>query len=669
MADMMDDYSTADILARTPGSRGMTERERRRLMQRQRAGLDLMAEDERALENDAARRGAVSGEVADAGLGLMAEATGVPSIVRGGHDVKRGWDEGSGLRMAAGAGQMALGVMPGASFLSPTKALVGAALSNPVRGAAIGGATALPQSLLNISDARAASPDAEIRDRIARMNPQELMAYQKMIGATPDGKPGGETIMRAMAYEAQQGAAAKAAQAQAEADRQARVEIEKARMAGGNQLELARIEAAAKTKAEVDRMKAQAEIETAAKDKAREESATLSIRKLYPTASSMVPVLSGIVAGATGGKIRGASVARHNAELESMIPRWKAAVDARDPILAKSFESSVNALRSKGPGGGWAAAGAGAGEGALIGLLPEEIDIGRGVPHAMERALSTETLLRGLTTGAMGAGAAAAAGIGARARGIKKEPVGDYGPETQALTGANQNAITQADAYRSYQDALNRNAVAANNGATDVSINAAKNKGLLATAEADAEALPGLLAQQRQSAADAARTAVPVPPPAGAPAAQSGGPPVPPVSVQPPQRQLPPPEPAQNRSLPPPEKQPRQWANIWSDPARDAVLQFRKENPGVPLEALSAPMLRGMIIARLPQGAPQPSAALVRDRLSKLKDAAGRGTAVTSERDLAGLMATDPRRSTFSIAGPAISAGMGLGLMSDWPGQ
>ena len=198
-----------------------------------------------------------------------------------------------------------------------------------------------------------------------------------------------------------------------------------------------------------------------------------------------------------------------------------------------------------------------------------------------------------------------------------------------------------------------------------------QNAGLLASAKADAEALPGLLARQRQSAFDAARTDAPAQMPAGASVAQSAAPPVPQAMAPTPPRPQPRPAPVQNQMpLPPsPNKQPRAWANVWSDPARSSVLDWVKTNPGLPIESLSAPMLRGMIIARLPPGAPPPSAALVRDRLSKLKDEIGRGTATTA-KDLVGLLATDPRRYRFSIAGPAIGAGaMGYGLMSDQPDQ
>lgn len=664
--DLMSDLTTADVF---------DEYSRRTKRDRP---LGLPAELATMIHNAQRGEGQYAPEIQGAGsvsnflsipgnvISALAEMTGIPSIVRGVANIRRGYDEGSPLRMAGGAGQAALGAVPGVSALRPGMSMM-RAMADPVRGAALGGAVTLPQALLDVSDANAQTAQGGIIAKLQAMSPDEIKAYQALIGAQPDGRLGPDTLRRAAAYEAAQAERQRAAEAEAKASRA----VDMARVQGDSEAK----KAAAVAEAEI---RARAEAEAKARAQTRDDQAKLPMRQLYPNASAFVPVLSAMIAGATGGKILGSYASRYNKKLDDLVPRWKAATDAKDPALAQAFAGQISSLRRAGPGGLLPAVAAGGAEGGFIGLLPEEIDVGRGIPGAVEKFISLDTLKRGALTVAMGAAAGGTAALGVGAKYRKAEPVGDYTAETNVLNGVNQKSISTADAYRSYQDALSRNAIASGDARTREAVSAARNDGLMATARADAEALPGLLAQQRQSALDAAkraadaeRLAAPVQPAAGASAAQSAAPPVPQATapIQPrPQLQ---PAPVQSRTAlsPPPNKQPRRWANVWSDPARASVLDWVKTNPGVPIEALSAPMLRGMIIARLPPGAAQPSAALVRDRLSKLKDEIGRGTATTS-KDLLGLLTTDPRRSRFSIAGPAIGAGaMGYGLMSDQPGQ
>jgi len=656
MAGLFDDdsYSTADVVARAAGN-ALPERARRRIMQKQVAGLELTPDEERMIENDQAARGAKADPIAEGGLGLMAEGTGVPSMIRGGRNMDRGYNEGSPLRMAGGAGEILLGATPGASLLGPMRGMVGKALSDPVRGAIWGGATTLPGAVANVADARAATPEGEMAAKIAKMPPDQLKAFQKMIGATADGRPGGETVMRALAYEKQQEDALKASAAQ---------ELAKQGVEGDNAAKIA----AAKIKAE-------AEVAAAGKDKARTESANLPIRQLWPEASAMVPVASAVLAGATGGKIRGAAVNKYNRGIEEMMPRWKAAVDAKDPILAQEFQKTIAGMRAKGPGGFWPAFGAGGIEGAVIGTLPEDIDIGRGVPGAVERATSQENMIRGLTAGVIGAGTASLAALGVRAKGMKKESTGDYGPETAALTGTNQKGVSQAQDYFGYQAGLAKNKGLLDDQLTANAIKGEQNRGLLSGSQAASEEQALLLAEAQRTAAAARASAAETrqlgaggPPMADAASGPSGATSVPPVTVQPPPRLPPQPAPVANqpqKALPPPEKDAREWANVWSEPARESVADFIKSSPGVPLSSLTAVELREMIISRLPPGAPHPSASTVRNKLADMKKAAGPGE--MNERKFTTLMDMDPSRSRFGMVGPAIAAGGlagGLGLMN-----
>jgi hypothetical protein len=96
------------------------------------------------------------GDDQDSIVGPMAlEATGIPSIARGVRDVGRGMREGDNLRTAAGAGQIGLGIMPGAGLFRGGRAVLNAATGTAPRAAATMGAATLPMAAADVRDAQA----------------------------------------------------------------------------------------------------------------------------------------------------------------------------------------------------------------------------------------------------------------------------------------------------------------------------------------------------------------------------------------------------------------------------------------------------------------------------------------------------------------------------------
>lgn len=105
------------------------------------------------------------------------ELTGIPSIVRGGRNIGRAFSEGDPLRGLQGAGEVALGALPGAAAFRPGRALLRALTATP--GRAVGstaalGATGLPSE---IGDAQA---EAETNAGNAIFSDPEVKALMDM---------------------------------------------------------------------------------------------------------------------------------------------------------------------------------------------------------------------------------------------------------------------------------------------------------------------------------------------------------------------------------------------------------------------------------------------------------------------------------------------------------
>ncbi len=143
-----------------------------------------------------------------------------------------------------------------------------------------------------------------------------------------------------------------------------------------------------------------------------------------------------------------------------------------------------------------------------------------------------------------------------------------------------------------------------------------------------------------------------------------------PATVPPPAPQRPPPQPEpvqSQKALPAPggPDRPTPWATKHTSAATAAIKEFMSENPGVSMEALSAPRLRTMMQKHLPPGVEVPSDQLIRKRLKEMRDRMPKDEPPSMKAFLA-IQAKDPYRKLL----PAIGAGgLGMGLLGEWPGD
>ena len=85
---------------------------------------------------------------------LAVEATGVPSLVRGGANIGEGLAAGDGWKVAGGAGQAVIGMLPAGAAMRPAAPIVNALTGSVPRMAATGAFAGVP---IGISEAQAAS--------------------------------------------------------------------------------------------------------------------------------------------------------------------------------------------------------------------------------------------------------------------------------------------------------------------------------------------------------------------------------------------------------------------------------------------------------------------------------------------------------------------------------
>lgn len=116
---------------------------------------------------------------------LAVEATGGPSIMRGVDNIRRGIDEGDVVRGVGGAGQVALGVIPGASMVrGPVGAAVGALMPSLPAAIATTTALGLPIAIADGAEAGARNAVSSIdNDPTVRRLRSELAAVEAMKGA------------------------------------------------------------------------------------------------------------------------------------------------------------------------------------------------------------------------------------------------------------------------------------------------------------------------------------------------------------------------------------------------------------------------------------------------------------------------------------------------------
>ena len=345
--------------------------------------------------------------------------TGIPGVVDGGQNIYRGTRDGNLLQGAKGAGQVAVGAMPGGFAFRGGRKVIGKMFDSPMKSMGFAAGTTLPDAMLNARYAMAAQDDikAETETKLRSMKPDELKAYQAMIGATPDGLFGPNTLQLAMQYDQKQKSQLKAEQ-----------ELKAKSIEGDNaaKVEAARIRAEAE--AEIAK---QAAAEKAALE-AKDREAKTPFRDLYPEIMPYMPVIAGVGAAGLGSMIRGSAGRVFNDEMRDLSNRWRQSVQSNNQPLANSLQSQFNTLKSRGPGGELPALGAGATFGAELSILPEEIDLWRGVPGAWERATNLESMgKRAAVGGLIGAGSAH---MGARIRGdMQNRYHKGYQSETQAM--------------------------------------------------------------------------------------------------------------------------------------------------------------------------------------------------------------------------------------------
>lgn len=631
------DYTTADLMARMPGSQGMTERERRRLMNKERAGLGLLDTEVRMLENDVERRRAVADPI---GSGL-AEVSGVPSIMRGVDSIQRGMDEGDVLRGLGGAGQVAMGVMPGASLTSGGARAIGALYGSIPRATATGTALTLPMAMADSAEAQSAKARQQ-----APQQPQPAPTAADPLAEMVKGNPGLEARYRLLMQKEAASTASIPGVNRASSDAVRARASEEATQIRRDLMETIDKEQAAKRNAATV-----------------EENRNKSVREIYSDYMPYLPVAAGIAGGVGGGVIKGLYGRAYNAKTGQASESWRKAVDAKDPYAAQAAQAEMMALRAQGPGGTKPAIAFGATVGGEAALLPDEVDYARALPgsklesEVWQRVTDPVAVAKRVGIGALtGAAPSLSASelVGAVAG---RRPAPGYAAETASLMAPyTQKGTADLGALSRYQSASNA-----------LDMQKVKDAGLLSIAKEDALGLLSAAQHKNQTAVEVQRLSgasrqldAGARPAVGASAAQGAGPsgPTGPIPAQP--RLAPAPGSSGNPALPAPVKEPRDWANLWSEPARATVRDYIKSNPNIPLSSLTAPQLLAGIKARLPEGSRLPAESTVRGYLKNLREATGDKTSIATVRKT---FAGDPGRSLFAI--PAIGAGLGLLSGSD----
>ena len=612
------DYSTSDLIARMAGAQGLSERERRRLMKKEQAGLGLLDDETRALENDVQRRRAVADPIG----GLLAEFSGVPSIGRGLENMQRAGSEGDVMRGLGGAGQIAMGAMPMAGMTGRGASALASMYSSVPRAAASGAALTLPMAYTESAEAAKAKQPAQ-------------PAPQPAVPVTDD--PLTELVRGNPALEARHRLLL-----QKEADA-------KASIPGVNRASSDAIRRKASEEASAIRGELMQAIERSTADKraadTTEANKNKSVREIYSEYMPYVAAAPVILGGAGGAMIKGMHNRAYNARTGNVSDSWQRSIAGGDKAGALAAQAEMAALKAKGAGGTLPAIAFGAGIGAEASLLPDELDMVRAQPGSplakdvWDRLTDAPGMTKRIAMGAL-SGAAPAGATGELTGAVmSRRPARTYGPETASLNAKYTSAgLDDLGALGKYQR------------------EEAKNLGLLASVREDAQGLVDAARSQRDDAARMRQTATASSSPAGPTAGLLEGLEVPPgLAPAASRRQPPQPESDRMRALPAPEKDARQWANVWSDPARAAVKEYITNNPGAPLTSLTAPQLREAIRARLPEGVAPPSESTVRGYLKNLREATG---PKVTQPALRKQFASDPKRALFAL--PIAAGGIGL---------
>lgn len=612
------DYTTSDLIARMAGAQGLSERERRRLMKKEQAGLGLLDDETRALENDVQRRRAVADPIG----GLLAEFSGVPSIGRGLENMQRAGSEGDVMRGLGGAGQIAMGAMPMAGMTGRGASALASMYSSVPRAAASGAALTLPMAYTESAEAAKAKQPAQ-------------PAPQPAVPVTDD--PLTELVRGNPALEARHRLLL-----QKEAD--AKASIPGVNRASSDAIRQKASEEASAIRGELMQAIERSTAEKRAAD-TTEANKNKSVREIYSEYMPYVAAAPVILGGAGGAMIKGMHNRAYNARTGNVSDSWQRSIAGGDKAGALAAQAEMAALKAKGAGGTLPAIAFGAGIGAEASLLPDELDMVRAQPGSplakdvWDRLTDAPGMTKRIALGAL-SGAAPAGATGELTGAVmSRRPARTYGPETASLNAKYTSAgLDDLGALGKYQR------------------EEAKNLGLLASVREDAQGLVDAARSQRDDAARMRQTATASSSPAGPQAGLLEG-----IEAQPglapaaSRRQPPQPESDRMRALPAPEKDARQWANVWSEPARAAVLEFSKANPNAPLTSLTAPQLVSAIKMRLPEGVAPPSESTARGYLKSLREATG---PKVTQPALRKQFASDPKRALFAL--PIAAGGIGL---------
>ena len=352
------------------------------------------------------------------------EFTGLPAMDRGGGNLIEGLRQSDPMRVAGGAVEAAAGALPYAGATRVANALFRTVPRGMASGAAIGAAPLAGDGALSPTPAQAQTvvTEADINNKLRSMSQDQLRAYQAQIGlpeTDQDGRIGPQTRAAALAYETRQAAqndvAAKAKLEQARIEAQGRAQAEQER---------ARIEA----QAAAERAKAQQALEL--EGQRRTTAKKTPLRDLYPEVMPWLPVATGALTGGLGGRIQAAYSQPFKRQLESLSERWLNAISTGNKTLAGEYQTQFNALLRKGQGGLAPSVINPGLLGAELSVLPEEIDIMRGVPGSYDRFLAGDTLKRA------GMGAAMGAASGAVGSKLSRAQYSGYTPDYNAATNA-----------------------------------------------------------------------------------------------------------------------------------------------------------------------------------------------------------------------------------------
>jgi hypothetical protein len=322
-----------------------------------------------------------------------------------------------------------MSALPASAMFKATAPIARSIFSSAPRAMGFGAATTLPGAALESQDAMAAKSREQIQRELAGMRPDDLKAYQRSIGVAPDGQVGPATI-----------AAAQEADRRREADAAQRGAIEMAAAQGDAEAkkEAARI----KAEAEAGIMRDQARAREAAEQKQKQVATPL--RELYPEYMPFLAAAGPIAAAGMGARIMGKRAGAFNDEIIDLKGRTEAAVAAKDKPLATELNKALVGRQKEGyPSGFLPAIASGAGINAKASIVPEELDLARGVPGAWDRMTDIPTVGKRIGMGGFFGALAAGTGGEFRKEGMLKPKV-DYSPEVAALKASRGKAVSKS---------------------------------------------------------------------------------------------------------------------------------------------------------------------------------------------------------------------------------